>query len=179
MTTGPSINHANKLLTRISDARQVIRIKHGVWVFPDVEPILLPCILTAPFPAYISLQSALYYHGMISQIPNMIYAISLSRTSTFHTAITDVSIHHVQPSFFFGYEKINNNDLLKIATPEKTLIDIFYLSQTKTRLFATLPEVELPDHFNFAVADRMIEKIKSIRKKSLVMRLFADFIQKR
>jgi predicted transcriptional regulator of viral defense system len=173
-----SVNHANKLLTRIADAGQIIRIKHGVWMFPDIEPLLLPCLLTAPFPTYISLQSALYYHGMISQIPNMIYAISLSRTRTYQTVISNVSIHHVQPAFFFGYQNINNNDLLRIATPEKALIDIFYLSQAKTRLFVTLPEVELPDNFKLSVANGIIDKISSIRKKTLVKRLFAEFIER-
>lgn len=173
-----SVNHANKLLTRISDAKQIIRIKHGVWVFPDIEPLLLPCILSAPFPAYISLQSALYYHGMISQIPNTIYAVSLSRTRAYHTAITNVSIHHIQPAFFFGYEEINNNELLKIATPEKALIDMFYLSQAKTRLFRILPEVELPANFKLSVANKMIAKITSIRKKTLVKRLFSEFIER-
>ena len=77
-----------------------------------------------------------------------------------------------------AYDEINNNELLKIATPEKALIDMFYLSQTKTRLFRSLPEVELPKQFKLSIANKIIGKIPSTRKRTLVKRLFAEFIDK-
>ena len=171
-----SVNHANKLLSRISKTNQLIHIKHGVWVFPDTDALVLPGFLTAPFPAYVSLQTALYFHNMISQIPNIIYAVSIGRTKIYKTPLATVSIHHVHPSFYFGYEAKGTDGLLKIASPEKALLDIFYLSQTKTRLFKTLPEVELPKNFKITVAEGMIEKITSIRKRTLVQRSFFEFI---
>ena len=173
-----SINHANKLLSRISESKRIVHIRRGTWVFPDIEPLILPSLLTAPFPAYVSLQTALYYHGMISQIPNIIYAVSLARTYLYKTPIASISVHHIQPSFFFGYDEFNNDGLLKIATPEKALLDIFYLSQTKSRLFRSLPEVELPKDFKLSVANKMIDKITSIRKKTLVKRRFSEFMDK-
>lgn len=171
-----SINHANKILSRMSAINQIIHIKHGTWIFPETDPLLLPSILTAPFPTYISLQTALFYHDMITQIPNTIYAISLARTHKYQTRIGSISIHHVQPSFFFGYEEINHHGLLKMATPEKALLDIFYLSQTKSRLFHSLPEIELPKNFRLAVANKMINQITSIRKKTLVKNRFYELI---
>ena len=171
-----SVNHANKLLTRISETNQIIHIKHGVWAFPDTDALVLPSFLTSPFPAYISLQTALYFHNMISQIPNIIYAVSIGRAKIYKTPIATVSIHHIHPTFYFGYEEKGANGLLKIASPEKALLDIFYLSQTKTRLFKTLPEVELPKNFKIAVANKMIAKITSIRKQTLVQRRFSQFI---
>lgn len=171
-----SVNHANKLLSRISKTNQLIHIKHGVWAFPDTDALVLPDFLTSPFPSYVSLQTALYFHNMISQIPNIIYAVSVGRAKIYKTPIATVSIHHIQPSFYFGYEEKGVNGLLKIASPEKALLDIFYLSQTKTRLFKTLPEVELPKNFKIAVANRMIAQISSIRKRTLVQRSFSEFI---
>jgi predicted transcriptional regulator of viral defense system len=171
-----SVNHANKLLSRISNTNQIIRIKQGAWVFPETDLLTLPGFLTSPFPSYVSLQTALYFHNMISQIPTIIYAVSIARTKIYKTPIATVSIHHIQPSFFFGYEEKGKDGLLKIATPEKALLDIFYLSQTKTRLFKTLPEIELPKNFKISVANRMIEKISSIRKRTLVQRNFSEFI---
>lgn len=171
-----SVNHANKLLSRISKTNQLTHIKHGVWAFPDTDALVLPGFLTSPFPSYISLQTALYFHNMISQIPNIIYAVSVGRTKIYKTPIATISIHHISPSFYFGYEDKGVNGLLKIASPEKALLDIFYLSQTKTRLFKTLPEVELPKSFKIAVANKMIAKITSIRKRTLVQRSFLEFI---
>jgi predicted transcriptional regulator of viral defense system len=171
-----SINHANKILARLSDAKQIVHIKQGTWILPDTDSLLLPCFLTSPFPVYISLQTALYYHGMISQIPAIIYAVSLARTRLYKTSIASVSVHHIQPAFFFGYDEINNNALLKMATPEKALLDIFYLSQTKSRLFHTLPEVTLPKNFKLSAAKKMIDRIPSIRRKTLIKRRFSEFI---
>ncbi|OGT36936.1 MAG: hypothetical protein A3F11_09165 [Gammaproteobacteria bacterium RIFCSPHIGHO2_12_FULL_37_14] len=173
---GICVNHANKLLSRISKTNQIIHIKHGAWVFPDTDPLILPNFLTSPFPSYVSLQTALYFHNMISQIPNIIYAVSVGRTKVYKTSIATVSIHHIHPSFYFGYVEKGVDGLLKIASPEKALLDIFYLSQTKTRLFKTLPEVELPKNFKISVTNRMIAKITSVRKRTLVKRRFSDFI---
>jgi len=173
-----TINHANKLLSRIANAKQIIHIRQSAWVFPDVDALTLPQFLTATFPAYVSLQTALYFHNMISQIPDVIYAVSIARTRFYKTPIADVSIHHIQPSFFFGYEEKSVDGLLKIATPEKALIDIFYLSQAKSGFFKSLPEVELPKSFKVSTARKMIDAIPSVRKKTLVRRLFENFIEK-
>lgn len=173
-----SINYANKLLSRIAKTKQIIFIKRGTWVFPDIDPLIIPGFLTAPFPSYISLQTALYFHNMISQIPNIIYAVSIGRTRSYKTPIATVSIHHIHPDFYFGYEEKGPDGLLKIATPEKALLDIFYLSQAKNKLFKTLPEIELPKNFKISVAKKMIEKITSARRKTLVQRIFSDFIRK-
>jgi predicted transcriptional regulator of viral defense system len=50
-----SVNHANKLLSRISKTNQLIHIKHGVWAFPDIDALVLPGFLASPFPSYIYL----------------------------------------------------------------------------------------------------------------------------
>jgi predicted transcriptional regulator of viral defense system len=112
-----SVNHANKLLSRISTTKQIIHIKHGSWAFTDTDPLILPGFLTLPFPSYVSLQTALYFHNMISQIPNIIYAVSVGRTKIYRTPIGTISIHHISPSFYFGYVEKGANGLLKIASP--------------------------------------------------------------
>src|SRR4030066_248854 len=50
--------HASNLLARLEDTHHIVRIKRGLWVFPEgLDPLALPEYLTAPFPSYISLQS--------------------------------------------------------------------------------------------------------------------------
>ncbi|GAG93137.1 unnamed protein product, partial [marine sediment metagenome] len=62
--------HASKLLARLALAGHLVHLSRGLWAFEDrVQPLALPEYLTNPFPSYVSLQSALSYHGMISQIP--------------------------------------------------------------------------------------------------------------
>src|SRR3972149_5079477 len=87
--------HASRLLARLEDSHHIVRIKRGVWVFPEEsDPLALSEYLTAPFPCYISMQSALYFHGMISQVPAITYSVSLARTHIFKTSLGIFSIHH-------------------------------------------------------------------------------------
>lgn len=170
--------HASKLLARLASAGHLVHLGRGLWVFKDmVEPLALPEYLTSPFPSYVSLQSALYYHDMISQIPAIIYAVSIGRTKRYETPLGVVSIHHVHPSFFFGFESIGKG-ITKIATPEKALIDFFYLSPTKSNLFRALPELELPRNFTIKKAHNVISRIRSARRKNLVKRRFQEHISK-
>jgi len=170
--------HASKLLTRLASAGHLVHLDRGLWAFKDmVEPLSLPEYLTSPFPSYVSLQSALYYYDMISQIPAITYAVSIGRTKRYETPLGVVSIHHVHPSFFFGFESIGKG-LAKIATPEKALIDFFYLSPAKSNLFRALPELELPRGFTIKKAHKMINRIKSARRKKLVKRLFQEHFSK-
>ena len=81
--------------------------------------------------------------------------------------VGNISIHHLQPDFFFGFEIMNQ---IKIATPEKALIDVLYLTSARSRLFKTLPEVEFPTSFSRKKADAIIHTISSPRIKTLVQR---------
>jgi predicted transcriptional regulator of viral defense system len=165
-------SHASKLLERLTQHGHVIRLKRGLWAMPErVEPLALVSHLTAPFPSYVSLQSALYYHDMVSQIPEVIYCISLARKKTYETPVATISVHHIPQSFFFGYEERGAYDV-RMALPEKALLDLLYLSQSKSRLFAALPEIELPPQFSTKRAYSMIRKIADPRRRSFVLKRF-------
>lgn len=167
-----SNGHASKLLERLAGSKQLVHLGRGLWVVEkSLNPFLVPQYLVAPFPAYISLQTALYYHDMIDQIPSVVYAISLARTRRFQTPLGDVGIYHVAPSFFFGFE-FEERSGVAMATPEKALLDFLYLGCGKTSLFKALPEIELPERFSHAKARKMIDKIESKRLHTLVSSRF-------
>ncbi|HEX9622015.1 MAG TPA: hypothetical protein VF989_17835, partial [Polyangiaceae bacterium] len=46
------------------------------------------------------------------------------------------------PRFFAGFELMDGNGV-KLATPEKALVDTLYLAPARSRLFCALPELEL------------------------------------
>ena len=169
--------HASQLLRRLADAGHLVSLARARWAFPEkVDRAVLPSHLAAPFPAYISLQSALHYHGMISQVPAITYAVSLARTRRFETPLGTVSLHHIDPSFFFGFEPVGKN-AIAMATPEKALLDVLYLSPAKTRLFFALPEIEWPYGFKIARARKMIRRIPYAKRRVLVDRLFSDYLK--
>jgi len=164
--------HASKLLARLAFSGHLARLGRGRWGFKDrIDSLALPEYLTSPYPSYVSLQSALYHHGMISQVPSVLYAVSLARTKTFGTALGTVSVHHIDPSFFFGYQPAAKG-FGKIATPEKALIDFLYLSPARTRLFRALPELEFSRRFKVNEARKIIRRIRFVRRRNHVNRLF-------
>ena len=162
--------HASKTLERLATSRVVVRLRRGLWAFPEkVTALALPAYLLAPNPCYISLQSALYLHGMISQMPHRTYAVSPSRTRLLRTPLGDVSVHHVKPSFFFGYN-VHPRTGIALAAPEKALVDFLYLTPARSRLFAALPELELPPGFRWTEARRLIQRIDSPHRRAMVRR---------
>ncbi len=163
-----TIPHASQILRRLSKAGLFVYLARGKWACKtSLDPLLIPEYLTAPAPSYISFQSALYYHGMISQIPGIIYAASLARSRQYKTILAHISIHHIHPSFFFGFE-VDIRSGVKMATPEKALLDTLYLSPNRTLLFRSLPELEIPRNFKKNEAFKMISKIPSLRIRAHV-----------
>ena len=174
---GMSRAHASKIMARLAESGQLLALRQGLWGFHGrVEALLLPERLTAPQPAYVSLQSALYHHGMISQMPAVVYAVSLARTRRYATPVGAVSVHHVSPAFFFGYDTTGNRGI-RIAVPEKALLDVFYLAPARTGLFHSLPEVERIKGFNMKEARRMIARIPSSRRRAMVESRFDQWVR--
>lgn len=167
---------ASRMLARLAEAGLVHKIAQGLWTLAsDLDPLALPPFLTAPHPAYVSLGSALYYHGMISQIPRIIYVVSLARARVAKTALGTYSIHHVPPALFGGFERRRGDVCL--AEPEKALIDVLYLSNTRSRIFASLPELDLGADFDVRAAKRWIAAIPNARRRTMVVKRFGALLE--
>ena len=168
---GVDPRHASVILGRLTEGDHVFRLSHGRWAFPGrVSPFAVPEALTRPLPSYVSLQSALYHHGMIEQIPDVVYAVTLGPPRLALTPITAVSLHQVTPEFFFGFERLSNVGA-NVATPEKALLDFFYLRPARSRRFRALPELELPRTFSKSRARAMLTRIRSEPRRALVAEL--------
>lgn len=168
--------YASQILGRLCKANVFVQLIRGKWaVSKNINPLLLPEYLTAPFPSYVSLQTALYHQGMISQIPNTVYAVTIGRTHIYHTPLGKISVHHIDPHFFFGYDWVGASDV-KMASPEKALLDVFYLTGARSNLFKKLPEIEIPKKFNVRSVHTMVKKIPSKRIQSIVIKRLKDYI---
>jgi predicted transcriptional regulator of viral defense system len=169
--------YASKILGRLAESGEIVHIGRGLWALKNSVTItLLARYITAPFPNYISLQSALYQYGIISQIPGVLYLVSPARRRTARTPVGTISIHHIQPSFFFGYRKESKGIL--IATQEKALIDFLYLSPARSLLFRALPEIEIPENFSYRRAESMISRIKDKKRRSMVKERFGKIVSR-
>ena len=119
---GVSGEAASHMLRRLARSGLVTPLRKGVWALADrPDPLALAEYVTTPYPSYLSLQTALYQHGMIEQIPSMIFLVSLARSGRVETGLGTYSVHHVQPAFFDGFESLPDSGI-KLAAPEKALV---------------------------------------------------------
>lgn len=81
-------------------------------------------------PSYISLETALNYHGILSQFPHEITSVTPKKSTTKQADGQIFSYAHIKTILFFGYEKTDDQ---LIALPEKALLDQLYLSSKGLR----------------------------------------------
>lgn len=159
---------AGRRLRALAEAGIVRRIRRGLWALdPDIEPFVVAPFLTAPYPAYISLWSALSRHGVIEQIPRQISVVSLDRARQIATSTGSFTIHHVAPELFGGY--IGSEKSGYVATAEKALFDLVYV-RAAAGSKAFFPELTLPPDFEDAQVKDWSGRIPSSRLRTLVSR---------
>lgn len=84
-------------------------------------------------PSYVSMETALDYYGFIPEGVFMTTSITSRNTARYSTPIGEFSFHHLKPSLFFGYKIVQAGDFgLKVAEPEKVILDYLYLKKLDT-----------------------------------------------
>lgn len=156
---------ANEMLRRLAAAGTLRRLRRGLWVRGEVDPLVAVERLSEPDVAYVSLLTALRLHGMVDQISPAIQAVTTGRARTIETSLGRFELHHLAPSFFRGFERRGG---VALATPAKALIDTLYLSATRDRTLARLPEIHLPRSVSRAALRRWVEEIPGERMRKVV-----------
>ena len=158
-------------LSRFASAGQLTQLRNGLYTLSEYK-IMDPLILAEPLrqPSYVSLETALNYHGLIPDIPAEITSVSTRRTKSFNTQFGKYSYKSVKRELFFGYKYITTNENLgmgyKIAEPEKALLDYLYLNTQ----VEDIDELRLrSDELNLAKLNRYSEpytrRVKKLIKK--------------
>ena len=163
-----SNKYAAMILLRLEKQNTIIHLARGRWAYSDsTDPLILPSILAFPMKAYVSLYSALYYRGLIDQIPSTIFAITNGKTKTFNTPLAKISLHSINSYLFSDYEMIGKSNIL-MATAEKALFDTLYLMPAKSNIFKRLTELEIPDNFHFSLFKKWVKKINNKSRRVMV-----------
>mgnify|MGYP001590671623 FL=1 len=128
--TGLTPVAATKALTRLAGLDLVGRIKKGVWISKlcvDLNPYEAVPYLRAPWPAYVSLYSALADYGVVEEIPHVVYAVSAAPPKRYRTSIGEFRVHHLPERLIWGYAiKRQGQASYPIADPEKSFLDLVY-----------------------------------------------------
>lgn len=119
-------------LSRWCSTGKLIKLKNGIYLLSDnfrkvdiYEPFIASVLKK---PSYISLEKALEYHGLIPEAVPVYTCITTKRPGKITTPIGVFDYRHIKNGLFWGYDSVTvNKQTAFIATPEKALLDFFYL----------------------------------------------------
>jgi predicted transcriptional regulator of viral defense system len=114
-------------------------------------------------PSYVSLETALSYYQFIPESVYGITSVSTKRTYRFHTDFGNFLYRTLRPDLFFGYELVQSgHKYIKIAEPEKAVLDYIYLNP-HLRKSADFDSLRINDEIFFQQID--LEKIEEYSQK--------------
>ena len=168
------------MLSRALRAKKIHKIKRGVYMFSEnlrQSPVSkLNVANKIYFPSYISLESALSYHGLI---PEGVYvttsACQQRKKKNFKTPLGDFSYDYIPcVPFFIGVESIQMGPAaVLVANPIKALFDWLYVSR---RNYGAIDDLEKdlrmdPDELRRYTANISYKELevlaRSYRKKNI------------
>lgn len=107
----------------------IIRIKRGVYAFSSESGYEAPhefaIAMALVTPCVVSHWTAMHYHHLTQQSPNVVFATTLT-TSSIPRKIGKMKYHFIRTKeeYFFGIEKMWVGELqIQITDPERTLLD--------------------------------------------------------
>lgn len=156
----------------------IVRLRRGWFAFPE-------CLTRAGFteyaanriyqPSYVSLHTALAFYGMIPEAVADITSVTTLKTSSFDSTLGRFCYQTLKPSLFFGFElkSLPDGRTVRMATPEKALLDLLYLYPAYDSADDML-ELRLDDDFLESEFDR--ERLEGYieRAESAALRKRAD-----
>jgi len=167
-----SVKNLGTWIKRLKDRGLIKQIKKSYYALAqeDLNKFEYSNILYSP--SYISLDSALNYYGIITQVPLSITAVTLKRAKSVdhEGAVYDYS--HMSPKYYWGYENIGN---VLIADREKSLVDKMYFESFKSNSQASfMDELNLED----VSKEKLVKYVAKIQNKAfnkLMRTLYAKF----
>ncbi len=112
-------------LNRLVKREELTRISHGLYTM-DVAALDFEKIACEIYrPAYVSFESALAMHNVLSQKPLHITLASTNRSKKIRLGDRLAIYHHLKRDLFWGFVRYGDHLL---AEPEKAFLDLAYLS---------------------------------------------------
>ena len=110
-------------LSRLVRRGVIRRICRGHYANPFHPPTLEQIASQIHSPSYVSLESALSRHGVLSQMPQELTCVTTRASRTLRTSYGLIRYRKIKKEFFFGFS-IQGGAAL--AEPEKALADLLY-----------------------------------------------------
>ncbi len=128
------VNQINTQLYRMTKRGDLIGLKRGLYVFPNLnidEFVIANKLYT---PSYVSLESALNIFGVIPDISSVVTSVTTVTSKKINTSLGNFKYSKINENLFFGYKSIldeRSGFYYSIANPEKALLDLIYIRKVK------------------------------------------------
>jgi len=122
-------------------------------------------------PSYVSFQSALSHYGMIPEFVPATTSVTTGRPEELQTPLGRFVFRHVKKTAFFAYnqKEISRGQSVFLASPEKALLDLLYLTPgSDSPEYLEELRFEPMDHFDWEAVRRHAERLKSRKLKRAV-----------
>jgi len=127
-------------------------------------------------PSYVSLHTALHFHGAIPEEVVQFTSVSTLKTASFHNAFGSYSYHHISTKYMFGYNLMRTEGqvpfVIRMASPEKAVIDLLHL-YPEYRTAEDMLDLRLDEDFMESRIDRnqLLDYVKRIDSPALTRRV--------
>ncbi len=173
------------LVKRALHKGDILRIRRGIYCLAKKyqrQPLNYFSLAQLIYgPSYISLESALSYHGWIPEGVFMVTSVSLERSRTFQTPLGGFSYQRVvQEQFYEHVDRVESEGLpFFLARPFKALCDYFYVHRQNWRSVRPLQEsLRIEDDMLGQITrsdlDCLYENYRSRRVKTFIMGVRKD-----
>lgn len=122
-------------LSRWVESGRLVRLRRGVYALGapyrrrEPHPFEIANVLVRP--SYVSLESALAFHGLIPEAVFSTTSVTTARPEVFETPFGRFDYRHISSALLWGYAEEQLGPGARptalIATPEKALLDLVYL----------------------------------------------------
>ncbi|MBN2057385.1 MAG: type IV toxin-antitoxin system AbiEi family antitoxin domain-containing protein [Candidatus Saganbacteria bacterium] len=138
--SGLSRRATQKAVQRLTRRGQLVKLCKNAYASKLSLPSLEEVAMFYGKPCYISFESALERHGLLSQAPLVLTCAIARKARNARTPLGEIVFHHLAPGLFNGYE--NDRGILW-ATPEKALLDHLYIKLKNGQGVPALDELDL------------------------------------
>ncbi len=141
-------------LWRFVERGSIVRLKRGLFLYSDPTVRIDPRVIASRLDsrAIVSVEAALHDAGITPEIPFAVTCVTPGKTMRYHyPELGTVIFRHIKPSLLFGWDVQTFTPYpVKIAHPEKALLDLFWFHRFEKdpKAYVEGLRLSIPDGFS-------------------------------
>lgn len=134
LAAGENLAQVRLQLARWVSSGRIIKLHKGFYTlaapYRKIQPDSFHISNALKSPSYVSLQSALSWHGLIPEFVPAVTAVTTARPQILPTPLGRFEYRHVSSDLFWGYQwvELSARQEAFVADPEKAILDLVYLT---------------------------------------------------